>query len=64
MKKLIKNITTDNCLLFKKIYYFILINKNKKIGKDQDIELYDQKEAAERIDEWGEDNVVKATALI
>ena len=66
MRRLIKNILPPILLNFiKKIYYYLLINRNKKkIGKEQYIKLYDEDEAAERIDEWGEDNVWNEIQLL
>ena len=66
MRRLIKNILPPILLnIIKKIYYYLLINRNKKkIGKEQDIKLYDEDEAAERIDKWGEDNVWNEIQLL
>ena len=60
MKKFIKQLLPPILLyLIKKIYYFFIINKNKLIVKknNQDVKIYDQDEAVEKIDEWGEHDV-------
>ena len=60
MKKIIKQLIPPFLLfLIKKLYFFILIKKNSfKIEKNfQDIEIYDEVEAADRIDEWGQHDV-------
>ena len=60
MKKFIKQLLPPFLLyIFKKIYFFILIKKNNLLIKKntQDVKIYDESEAAKKIDEWGEHDV-------
>tara|TARA_B100001057_G_C22681633_1_gene883994 strand:- start:414 stop:1103 length:690 start_codon:yes stop_codon:yes gene_type:complete len=42
--------------LYRDIYFYFLINKNKKkISKDQDIDIYNKSLTAEKLSEWGKE---------
>ena len=42
--------------LYRDIYFYFLIKKNKKkISKDQDIDIYNKSLTAEKLSEWGKD---------
>lgn len=42
--------------LYRDIYFYFLINKNKKkISKDQDIDIYNTSLTAEKLSEWGKE---------
>mgnify|MGYP001364301794 CR=1 FL=1 len=55
MKNFFKQFTPPIFLkLYRDIYFYYLINKNKKkISKDQDIDIYNKSLTAEKLSEWG-----------
>jgi|TARA_B110000483_G_scaffold227198_1_gene288743 ubiquinone/menaquinone biosynthesis C-methylase UbiE len=60
MIKILKNLIPPFFLyLIKKIYFFYLIKKNSKDVNEnfQDTEIYNKEITAEKLDDWGKDNV-------
>ena len=60
MKKILKNLLPPIILHFlKKIYFYYLIKKNSKNVKKniQDVEIYEDEITAEKLSDWGQDNV-------
>jgi ubiquinone/menaquinone biosynthesis C-methylase UbiE len=57
MKNLFKQLIPPLFLkLYRDIYFYFLINKNKKkISKDQDIDIYNKSLTAEKLSEWGKE---------
>ncbi len=67
MKKILKNLIPPLILyLIKKIYFSYLIKKNSKFVEkhSQDVEIYENEITAEKLGDWGKDNVWNEIKLL